>query len=57
LPAATAQPGDPLHYYWKGKLLETPPLIYAAVFAVLLAYRALKRMSKNPAHGVSAAVR
>src|SRR5262245_45648858 len=46
-----------VHYYWKVKLDVTPPLIYVTVFAVLLAYRALKRMSKSPAHGASAAAR
>jgi methionine sulfoxide reductase heme-binding subunit len=46
-----------VHYYWKVKLDVTPPLIYAAVFAVLLVYRALKRMSKSPSHGASTAAR
>jgi sulfoxide reductase heme-binding subunit YedZ len=46
-----------VHYYWRVKLDVTPPLIYAAVFAVLLAYRALKKMSTSPTHGASAAAR
>jgi sulfoxide reductase heme-binding subunit YedZ len=44
-----------VHYYWKVKLDVTYPLIYAAVFAVLLGYRVWKKIRRSATRGASAA--